>query len=187
MRPKSGVSRRQFLRTAAGGAGAVGLAGVGAAAEEEEDGDKRTTVELVDFAFEPGTENSLEIPPGTTVKFEWVTDSHNIVVENQPADSDWEGHEDIENSGFSLEHTFEVPGEYEIYCLPHRAQGMEATIVVDEEAELPGGDDGGGGGGGPTIPDSAKTIGVASFVAMVSTLGLAFFFMKYGGDYRTPE
>jgi hypothetical protein len=50
-----------------------------------------------------------------------------------------------------------------------------------------GGDGGGGGGGAPAVPDSAKTMGVATTFAMVVTLGLAYFFIKYGGDYETPE
>jgi hypothetical protein len=39
----------------------------------------------------------------------------------------------------------------------------------------------------PSVPDSAKTLGVATTFAMVATLGLAFFFMKYGGDYEIEE
>jgi hypothetical protein len=45
----------------------------------------------------------------------------------------------------------------------------------------------GGGGGGPSLPDNAKMLGIASGFAMVSTLGLAYFFMKYGGDYDEIE
>jgi len=32
-----------------------------------------------------------------------------------------------------------------------------------------------------------ETLGVATTFAMVATLGLAFFFLKYGGDYETPD
>ena len=41
-------------------------------------------------------------------------------------------------------------------------------------------------GGGPsvTIPDQALALTVATFFAMTSTLGLGYFFMKYGGDYE---
>lgn len=55
-----------------------------------------------------------------------------------------------------------------------------------------GGEGGGGGGGGgeggggsevPTVPESAKVLGVATSVSMVATLGLVYFFIKYGGDY----
>jgi hypothetical protein len=34
------------------------------------------------------------------------------------------------------------------------------------------------------VPDTAKTLGVATVFSMVATLGLAFFFLKYGGDYE---
>ena len=76
-------------------------------------------------------------------------------------------------------HTFETTGEYAYYCAPHQSLGMEATVIVNEEGQEPGG----GGGGGPSLPDSALTMGVATMAAMVSTLALAFFFIKYGGDY----
>jgi hypothetical protein len=41
----------------------------------------------------------------------------------------------------------------------------------------------GGGQPAPQVPDSAKTLGILAFAAMVSTLGLTYVFMKYGGDY----
>jgi hypothetical protein len=77
-------------------------------------------------------------------------------------------------------------GEYEYYCQPHRSAGMVATIVVNESGEAPS-SGGGGGGGPPPIPDSAKTLGLATVVGMLSTLGLAYFFMRYGGDYEIDE
>jgi hypothetical protein len=36
----------------------------------------------------------------------------------------------------------------------------------------------------PAIPGSAKTLGVATSGLMTSVLGLAYFFMRYGGDVR---
>lgn len=44
-----------------------------------------------------------------------------------------------------------------------------------------------GGGGGPVIPDGAKTLGIVAASTMGSVLGLAYFFMKYGGDYGEFE
>lgn len=179
MSAEPSATRRGFLRTAMGAAGATAASGVGAAQESE-----TVTVELVDFAFEPGTDQPLEIPPGTTVEFVWVTSTHNIVVESQPDGAEWNGHETVEDEGFETDHTFEVEGEYEIFCQPHRDLGMTGTITVTEDADLGGGD--GGAPAGPVIPESAKTIGVATFVAMVATLGLAFALMKYGGEFK-PE
>jgi hypothetical protein len=37
------------------------------------------------------------------------------------------------------------------------------------------------------LPGEAKTLGIATSVAMVSTLGLAYVFLKYGGDRRQVE
>jgi hypothetical protein len=45
---------------------------------------------------------------------------------------------------------------------------------------------GGGGGSSTVLPNSAKSLGVAAMAAMMSTLGLAYFFIRYGGDYGQP-
>jgi hypothetical protein len=37
------------------------------------------------------------------------------------------------------------------------------------------------------VPQSAKALGVATSVVMVATLGLSFFFLKYGGDYGDSD
>ncbi|WP_129114925.1 plastocyanin/azurin family copper-binding protein [Halegenticoccus tardaugens] len=129
-----------------------------------------------DLVFDP---EDLEITPGTTVTFVWESDGHNVV----PNEGDW-GHENIENSGFEYEHTFEEEAEYEYVCTPHESAGMVGTIAVSEDA---GGGGGGGGAAVPTVPNSAKSLGVATTFAMVTTLGLAYFFIKYGGDYDVPE
>ena len=47
-------------------------------------GGESVTVELVDYAYEPGTDSPLAIEPGTTVEFVWVTDNHNINVDSTP-------------------------------------------------------------------------------------------------------
>lgn len=142
------LTRRTVLKGAAGTAASVAATAASPVAAQE-----TVMVELVDFAFEPGTENPLEIPPGTTVTFVWQTDSHNIVVESQPADAGWAGHESIEMAGFETEHTFEVEGTYEFFCQPHQGLGMEGTIVVDSAASVDGGDGGDGGGEGQVRPD----------------------------------
>jgi hypothetical protein len=53
---------------------------------------------------------------------------------------------------------------------------------------------GAGGGGTPTggriipqVPDSARALALGSAIAIGSVLFLAYFFMKYGGDYNTEE
>jgi hypothetical protein len=61
---------------------------------------------------------------------------------------------------------------------------MKGAIAVGEE--VPTVETGGSGGGGrsrPQVPDAAKSLGIATGFGMAATLGLAYFFVKYGGDY----
>lgn len=172
----NGTTRRRFLR------GAAGATALGAAAGEAA-GQESLQIDLVDYAYEPGTDDPARITPGTTVNFVWVTPTHNINVDSKPDASDWEGHMPIEDAGFETSHTFEVEGTYEFHCDPHQSLGMIGSIEVTPDAG--GGED--GGGGGPVVPDAAKTIGVGLFGAMLTTLGLAYFLLKYGGSPTQEE
>lgn len=172
------VSRRDFLRASAGTAGVAGATGVVTAQE----GGGTTTVIVGpggDTSYDPET---VYVSPGSTVRWEWDSDFHNIVVENQPDAADWSGTEGgpsvTYDTGHTYEFTFETLGTYDYFCQPHRQQGMVGSVVVNESGSPPGGD---GGGSGPILPESARTLGVAATGAMVSVLGLAYFFMKYGG------
>jgi len=53
---------------------------------------------------------------------------------------------------------------------------MEGSVVVQE-----GGPETGGGPTGPVVPSNALSLAVGTMGAMVSTLALAYFFIKYGG------
>jgi len=79
------------------------------------------------FTFDPP---AVRVSAGTTVTFEWESDTHNVLVERQPEGANWGGHEAIENSGFSFEHTFETPGVYAYYCNPHLSLGMKGVVEV---------------------------------------------------------
>ena len=208
------MSRRAFLTTAAGTAAAAGASGAAAAQETGTSTGTATSsgtgtstgtsagtgtgtssggggggggTETVavgpdgSLVFTPGTEEPLQITPGTTVEFVWESDNHNIVVDSQPEDAGWSGHEPIENTGFTYSHTFETLGEYEYYCQPHESAGMIGAIEVVESISTPAPSN------VPSVPDSAKTLGIATTFTMVATLGLAFFFLKYGGDYDIEE
>ena len=174
------MDRRNFLRAATIPAAAAMATPVAA----QEAAGETVTVAVGPggaLVYEPGTDAPLEVLPGTTVEFVWESDNHNIVVETQPDAAGWEGHVPIENTGFTYEHTFETLGTYEYYCEPHRSAGMVATIEVVEEISTPV------PAAKPQVPESALTLGVATAFAMVATLGLGFFFMKYGGDYGIDE
>ncbi len=70
--------------------------------------------------------------------------------------------------------------------MPHTTTGMHGGLAVggDIETEATGG---GGGSSAVFVPQGARALSVATFVAMVSTLGLAFVFMKYGGTITGDE
>ena len=171
------VSRRGFLRTAAGAAAVTGAAGTATAQEGGGGGGGGAETVTVgpggQLTFEPA---ELSISPGTPVKFVWESGGHNVA----PGSGNW-GHTPLEDSGFSFTTPpFQETGTQEYVCEPHESAGMVGSITVGESG-------GGGGSSGPTLPDSAKTLGIAAMSFMLSTLGLAYFFMRYGGDFETGD
>lgn len=131
-------TRRGVLAGAAGVgvtalAGCLGGGGNGGDEVDALDAPEGTRVVEVgpdgDYVFDP---EELTVEAGTTVRFVWLSATHNVAVTSQPSAADWGGHETIEDRGFSFEFTFEVPGRYEYVCSPHRAQGMRGAVVVEE-------------------------------------------------------
>ena len=202
----TGLPRRRFLRGAVVASGVAAAGATNATAQEtvsyggwftgqakggevqnydgttvDETGSSSVTVEVGaegnggPYAFAPP---AVRIDPGTTVTFDWVSDTHNVVVEEQPDGAGWEGHQPIENTGFSYEHTFEAEGVYKYYCEPHLPLGMKAAIVVGD-AEIAAADGGGEGGAAWTWPGGET--GAAFMALLVGTAGLAALIVL-GGD-----
>jgi halocyanin-like protein len=197
------VSRRGFLTAVAGTAATAGAAGT-AAAQPSFDGwmsDVGNYSEVADatgqdevtvtvgaqgnggnFAFDPP---AVQVDPGTTVVWEWTGEGgqHNVVAEEG---GDFESELSAEE-GFTFEQTFDSEGVAKYFCQPHLGLGMKGVVVAGSMPESGGGGGEGGGGGGasagPAVPDSAKAIAVALTTALLSVLGLAYFFVRYGGDY----
>jgi halocyanin-like protein len=149
------------------------------------------------YAFGPA---AVRVDPGTTITFEWVSDTHNVLIEEQPSGTGWDGVEAIENTGFSHEHTFETDGIYKYYCQPHLALGMKGAIVVGGDggggsggaADGNGGDGGDGGdggaagggegdaGGSPALTLAFQLVGGAVAAALAVVLGVtAWVFINY--------
>ena len=201
-----GLPRRRFLRGAVVASGVAATVSGTAAAQEtvsygdwftgqakggevqnfdgttaDETGSSSVTIEVGaegnggPYAFAPP---AVRIDPGTTVTFDWVSDTHNTIVEEQPEGAGWEGHQPIENTGFSYEHTFETEGVYKYYCEPHLTLGMKAAIVVGD-AEIAAAGDGAEGGVAWTWPGGET--GAAFMGLLVGTAGLAALIVL-GGD-----
>ncbi|KTG22595.1 halocyanin domain-containing protein [Haloferax profundi] len=202
------MSRRAFLGAAAGGAAVAATSGTAAAQTEQPDfggyldgidggyedlrGQSEVTIEVGAegnggaLAFAPA---GVWVDPGTTVTWEWTGEGggHNVKMEEGPASLD--SGPAVAEAGTTYEYTFEEAdaGISKYYCEPHQALGMLGAVAVG--GDVPTVEVGGGGGGAslPQVPDSAKALGVATTFAMIATLGLAYFFMKYGGDYDIQE
>jgi len=128
------------------------------------------------FAFDPP---AVRVSPGTTVVFEWASNTHNVVVEEQPDGASWQGHETIENEGFTLQSTFETRGVYKYYCNPHLSVGMKGAIVV---GPAPGG--GGGGGGGTSTGGTTSPFNPLLGYAFTAVVAGAMLFPILLGVYR---
>jgi len=102
-------------------------------------------VTMQNFAFQP---RRLTVAPGTTV--EWTNDSddpHTVTAYEDEipetaayfASGDFDTESAARNdvggglvgAGDSFTHTFEVPGTYRYYCIPHESSGMAGEIVVE--------------------------------------------------------
>jgi len=202
------VSRRGLLRSAAGAGAAAGAttATAGTAAAQSEMADFGSYLQGIDGGTEDlrgssevtvqvgasGNSGNLAFSPagiwvdtGTTVVWEWTGDGgdHNVQSVDGPASFQ---SETVGEEGFTFEHTFSESeaGITNYECSPHSSLGMLGAVAVGEDVETVEVGGGGGGGGPPEIPTTAKTLGLATAFAMVSTLAFALFFLKYGGDYE---
>jgi len=148
--------------------------------------------------------DSITVAPGDTVVWENVGSiGHSVTAyeENIPAEAEYFASggfesEDAARSAYSagdsdsgdlgadatFEHTFPITGTYEYFCIPHESVEMLGAVEVVE-----GGPSEGGGDDLSVVPESAKSIAVAATAALCSVLGLAYMFMKYGGDYGVDE
>jgi plastocyanin/uncharacterized membrane protein len=130
-------SRRQFL--GAVGAGAVASTGFAQVASAQE----TPVVEMGNNYFDP---IGLHVEPGTTVRFELAAGAHSATSYSDRIPDDAAGFDSGTISQGSFEHTFEAPGTYDYFCIPHKSVGMVGRIVVDspggpaEESSLPDGD-----------------------------------------------
>ena len=124
----------------------------------------------------------LWVDPDTTVTWEWTGagGGHNVVTVEGPAELDSGSPVDEEGYTYQHETTEEDEGITHYVCTPHDGVGMHAGLAVGDDIDTVdvGGDE---AAGVVFVPQGARALGIATFIAMCSTLGLAFVFMKYGG------
>lgn len=137
------MERRRFL-AAVGTATSASLAGCGGATGRGDDYD----VGMTAAAFRP---YELTVSVGEEVVWENTsTRGHTVTAyaDGIPDDAEYfaSGGYDSEEaareawfdrdgalaSGDTYRHTFEVPGRYEYFCVPHEQAGMTGVVVVEE-------------------------------------------------------
>ncbi|MFB6131116.1 MAG: plastocyanin/azurin family copper-binding protein [Salinigranum sp.] len=131
------TDRRRFLELL--GAGAVATAGLTGVTRARE----TPVVEIRSDYFDP---IGLYVETGTRVRFEVAAGAHSATAYPDRIPSGATAFDSGIVSGGSFDHTFETPGTYDYYCLPHRSIGMVGRIVVGRP---------GGPAEGSSIPDGS--------------------------------
>ena len=200
--PTGALSRRAFL-AGAGAASAIASSSPAAAQEgtptatqagtaTAAQGGTTHTVDMTDeLVFDP---DEITIAPGDTVVWENVGQIGHTVTAYEdeiPEEAEFFASGDAEDEssaraayppggnvagGESYQHTFPVEGEYGYFCIPHEGVGMIATLTVE-----PGGGEAPSGPALPSVPEAARTVGVAAGVGFMAILALTYAFLKYGG------
>jgi plastocyanin len=127
------------LPAAAAAALALVMATPAQSQEGQETQEPAAVVEMTDLlTFEPAT---VTIAAGETVEWRNVSNVRHTATAD-PAEANDPEHVHLPdgaepfNSGFvepggSWRHTFEVPGAYDYFCIPHEATGMLGTVIVE--------------------------------------------------------
>lgn len=117
------LDRRQVLGLLGSSAAAsIGITGTA-------DGQEGLVVSMGDNYFDP---IGLSVEPGTVVRFEIETGSHSATAYKDRIPSEAIPFDSGTISQGAFEYTFETPGTYDYYCIPHESMGMVGRIVVGE-------------------------------------------------------
>lgn len=114
-----------------------------------------------DFYFDP---IGLFVEPGTTVTWVNASGAHSstayvegvggAAVTRIPQEAEGWNSETISEVGSTFQHTFDVEGTYDYFCIPHKANGMVGRLVVGE----PGGPAAGSDPPDGTVPMSSAIV-----------------------------
>lgn len=121
--PDTDPGRRRFLRLL--GTGAVASTGVTGAVGAQE----TPVVKMGNDYFDP---IGLYVRPGTNVRFQIEAGTHSATAYTDRIPSGAAPFDSGTMSEGGFEHTFDTPGTYDYYCIPHKATGMVGRVVVGE-------------------------------------------------------
>ena len=87
---------------------------------------QEVTVRMEDNFFDQA---NITVEPGTTVT--WVQSGNNPHTTTS-YDGLWDSGMIEGGSGGTFSYTFEEPGRYDYYCIPHESMGMVGSVTVSE-------------------------------------------------------
>ena len=133
------------------------------------------------WAFGPP---AIHVDAGTTVVWEWTGEgnAHNVVAETD----DYSSGSAVAEAGTTFEHTFEEAGISKYYCDPHLSVGMKGAVVVGDD--YPSMEAGASTPVNPEhmgVPFQPHYVGIATFLAISSTIAFTFYLLKYGESSHT--
>jgi plastocyanin len=101
----------------------------GEAAQSSSSTDAVTTVKVAGHSFDPP---EVRIKAGATVKWTWVSGSHNVVSGSScTPDGKFTSGDGTVGPGATFERKFETAGTFPYYCDPHCGVGMTGKIIVE--------------------------------------------------------
>ena len=122
---------------------------------------KEVTVKMEDNFFSPA---NITVEPGTTVT--WVQEGNNPHTTTS-YDGLWDSGLIEPGSGGSFSFTFDEPGTFDYYCIPHESMGMIGSVTVS------GASASGSASVSASASDSASASGSASASASATAPDLA--------------
>jgi len=86
-------------------------------------------VKVDGHSFDPPV---VTIKAGQSVKWVWVSGSHNVVSgESCTSDGKFSSGDEASSAPKTFAHTFTAPGSYPYFCDPHCGIGMKGKVVVE--------------------------------------------------------
>jgi plastocyanin len=161
------MDRREFIKATGVAVGAISIAGC--TSQNSTSGQSPeisgTAIAMVmtngRYSFDP---IGLFVKPGETVTWVNETGAHSTtayergngpaLVRRIPRDAKAWNSGTLSELGATFEHTFEVEGTYDYYCIPHKSLGMVGRIVVGK----PGGPAEGSMPPDGTVPKSSSIV-----------------------------
>jgi plastocyanin len=88
------------------------------------------SADVVDYAFEP---KGLKIDPGDTVTWSFKGPTEHTATSDPGQAEKWDS--GLKGVGGTYSHTFDTPGKFQYFCLPHEGMVGSVTVGTDSVAK----------------------------------------------------